>query len=102
MRIQELTFSDDFKENNDMHVFKTPETCKRVGHVSSLDIEEPVTGECLLGSLFDEANQTMTNPNSTVLSPRCHKIYVDDTPVELQGLSMRERRKKERQTQFYI
>ncbi len=52
----------------------------------------------ILATLFDDINSTQTNDKDiTILTPNRHKIYVEDTPIEIQnlyGLSLAERRKK--------
>jgi hypothetical protein len=52
----------------------------------------------ILTALFDETNSTQINDKEvTILTPNRHKIFVEDTPVEIQnlyGLSLIERRKK--------
>jgi hypothetical protein len=108
MRIQELTFVDEnkTKENGKQQqkivekVTRTVEDCIRTPESSRLNFEvyderadDQLDRGGLLCELFDEGNTTVTSHNSTVLSPRRHKVYVADTPVELQGCSLRQRRR---------
>lgn len=59
------------------------------------DVEDiNFAGGMHLESLFDQENATVFISNTSILTPKSHKIYVEDTPVENYGLSLRERRKK--------
>ncbi len=60
--------------------------------------EKTVKSAGILNNLFDEFNNTQANDRElTILTPSRHKVYVADTPVEIQkmfGLSIIERRNK--------
>ena len=104
LKLKELSFSEQKNQTKkathlrvqDDEIFKTPDMNRT--DATSFSIRESVNDD--LGNNRDLAcdlfgsNTTIFSRDLTLMSPRKHKVYVEDTPVDCYGMSLKERREK--------
>lgn len=87
--MKSLTFLEEEMESNYPNHFKDLRN-------DSIDIQEDFENHSAQqNALVDNLFETMcADRNATLLTPKNHNVFVQDTPVEYYGLSMIERRKR--------